>query len=195
MAYTGTLTAEDFNDLKRRIDTECRRRNGQGAVDTLPDNSAYKYSWVPYQDRKAMQEHYSKIVSQVSYIKTLSNSNLPNYKRIDSNSLTNLSSEIRALENYGDNKGKAEDIINGETGCKSSCTGLCHTSCTDDCYDDCILGCSGTCADNCFTTGHGCLACAASCYPTCSIACIACGVSCGAQCGNRCGNGCGHSAG
>ena len=77
MALTaGTaITAADFTALKNRIDAECRKRNGQGSVYSLPDNSAYQYvsSTSPLKDRKVIQEHYSKIVSQVSYIKTLKN--------------------------------------------------------------------------------------------------------------------------
>lgn len=192
MAYTGTLTAEDFNALNRRINNECKRRDGVGPVDTLPDNSAYKYTWVPLADRIAMQEHYSKIVNKVSYIKTLSNSNLKNYKKIDTNSLEELSSEIRILENCGDNKGKEDDVINGNTGCKSSCTGLCYNTCINECYDDCNIGCSGVESSGC----QGCAAsCAPTCYPSCAISCIGCGAYCSGACGKSCGNGCGASVG
>lgn len=196
MAYTGTLTAEDFNGLNRRINEECKRRDGKGPVDTLPDNSAYKYSWVPLASRIAMQEHFSKIVGKVSYIKTLSNPDLKNYKKIDSNSLNELSSEIGILENYGDNKGREDDVINGNTGCKSSCTGLCHDSCTGLCYDDCNIGCSGDCANNCVQgLRSSCNTCAASCYPSCALSCIGCGAYCGSACGEGCGNGCGNTIG
>lgn len=172
MALTAgtTLTAADFNNLKNRIDTECRRRNGTGSVASLPDNYAYKYvsETAPLKNREAILEHYTKIVNQISYIKTLSDKNLPNYKRIDSNALSKVSSEITTLENF--KKGTSDDFA-GKTGCKSSCTGLCFNECTGTC--------TGTCTETCV---EGCVVnCAASCVGGCT-GCTGCGHTCGFDC-------------
>lgn len=204
MALTsGTLlTAADFTALKNRIDAECRKRNGQGSVYSLPDNSAYQYvsSTAPLKDRKAIQEHYSKIVSQISYIKTLSDTSLPNYKRIDSNALTKVSNEIKALENIA--KGSSADFA-GNTGCKSSCTGLCYTTCTGTCIRTCTGGCSnactsckGTCTGGCQGCGSGCASsCTGTCRTDCALACAdectgACRLNCTGTCYAGCANDC-----
>lgn len=219
MALTkgNTISAEDFNNLKNRIDAECRRRNGQGSVYNLPDNSTYKYetNTSPLKDRKAIQEHYSKIVSQVSYIKTLSDTNLPNYKRIDSAALTKVSNEIKALEDVI--KGSPDDLA-GNTGCKSSCTGLCYTTCTGTCKttctDSCInvctsctgscTSCTGSCDVGCTSCTGGCtgcgLGCAGSCEKTCSGSCYGsctdtCTATCGQNCSSQCMSDCTHSCG
>ena len=227
MALTaGTaITAADFTALKNRIDAECRKRNGQGSVYSLPDNSAYQYvsSTSPLKDRKVIQEHYSKIVSQVSYIKTLSDTNLPNYKRIDSAALTKVSNEIKALENVA--KASSADFA-GSTGCKSSCTGLCYTTCTGTCRTTCTGGCSnactsctnactsctGTCTDVCTSCTGGCTGCGSGCASTCEKTCTGtcyssctgtcsstctgtCSVTCGQNCSGQCMSDCTHSCG
>lgn len=199
----NTIAAADFNNLKSRIDAECRKRNGTGSVYSLPDNSSYKYvaSTSPLKDRKAIQEHYSKIVNQISYIKTLSDTNLPNYKRIDYNALNKVSSEISTLEGF--TKGSANDFA-GKTGCKSSCTGLCYTSCTDTCRTGCTsctgctdqcTSCQGTCYNICTgctnecTSCSGCTSCTGctdkctSCTNDCAKNCTSCKGYCTVTCG------------
>lgn len=125
MAYDGTISAADFNNLKDRIDAECRRRQYTGSVATLPDNPDYKYdsSKSPLKDRKVIQEHFSKIVDQVSYISKMDLTNslplLEETKTIDKTTLNYLNDEIDLLEGVA--LGSNQDF-KGNTGCKSSCT-------------------------------------------------------------------------
>lgn len=189
----NTIAAADINALKTRIDNECKRRNGKGSVATLPDNSTYKYvtTTAPLKDRKAIVEHYKKLVDQISYIKTLSDTNLPNYKRIDYNALNKVSSEITTLEGF--TKGSANDF-DGKTGCKSSCTGLCYSGCVGTCRTACTGNCSDSCTDTCLGDCDGCRGCGSGCASACSggckDGCQGCGSGCADTCSGACGGAC-----
>ncbi len=180
------ISASDFNNLKAKIDAECRRRRYIGSVYSLPDQYAYENQ--PQTNGIIKKEHFQKIAVELDAITGDEYENQNGV--IHDEVLSNIDKKIDEIAIYSNIIiGSPYDRILGITGCASSCTGICYdscaTACQENCYNKCGERCENTCIFMCGAT------CEEFCGAQCRVSCItSCGGSCTTSCGQTCQDGC-----
>lgn len=155
------LTAQEFIELKERVDAEMKRRKYYGSLEEFGN-----LDWIPEQPSVGRLIHKEQGAGVID-----------NALRIEDIEGLALVREGDIRPQYDDLKSKLaqwesekneDETITPET--TSSCRGACTGLCTQTCFETCLgcTSCSGGCGDRCTGT------CFAACVSACETACSGC---------------------